>query len=109
MVAEPDERAKRKSGAPGPKSRPPSAERKNSGGIAHGAASLPIEQFPWLSLYLRPLRSMQHRLVAIDGEPKDLISKLRQPLLMRLSAAGPSFFELTRKVFFNRRRQGGTF
>jgi len=36
---------------------------------------------------------MQHRLVAIDGEPKDLISKLRQPLLMRLSAAGPSFFE----------------
>ena len=52
---------------------------------------------------------MQHCLVAIDGESKDLISKLRQPLLMRLSAAGPSFFELTRKVFFDRRRQGGTF
>jgi hypothetical protein len=45
-----------------------------------------------------------HRLVAKDRHPEDLISELRQPLLVRLSAAGTSLFELIAKMLFDRRR-----
>jgi hypothetical protein len=66
-------------------------------------------EYPVLIAYLLVAVAVGYGIHLLYRGEQDLISEVRQPLLMRAPAAGASFFKVTSEVLFNRRWQRRTF